>query len=268
MRVPINRYCPDHRTTWIRASKECVRDLLTSVCDKAISVGSYETAVRPFFIVGCGHSGTTLVASRVGRSESVFLVPYETYAFVPPISLAASRKVAEAWIQFANMTGKSAFVEKTPKHVHCLGRISRVFPNAKFIGITRNSLDNCASLYSRFGSLEMAIDRWNLDNAELLKYADKANVRIIKLEDLVADPIFILREVFLFFGISWSDEINGSENCAYSMIGERNPNQSVRYKQIADPIIDKTGLHREILGEKQIDQILKMTKEISRRLGY
>src|SRR5690625_2820607 len=118
------------------------------------------------FVAGCGHSGTTLLASRLANHPEAFLIARETGAFFPDIGLYGSKLLVREWAFMAKYLSKQWVIEKTPKHLHCARRIKRVVPDAKVVVTVRNPLDNIASLFKRFGDLKYCIERWCLDNQE------------------------------------------------------------------------------------------------------
>lgn len=146
-----------------------------------------ETRRSFVFVAGCGHSGTTLIAGKLGRHEDIFLVGRESRIFIPNRGLYAAKCVAREWDYIAQYLGKKKILEKTPKHIHCIARILRIIPTAKFILTVRNPLDNVSSLKPRFG-LEEGIKRWRIDNTPIPPLSGYPNVLIIRYEDVVLDP--------------------------------------------------------------------------------
>ncbi|MBU2167327.1 MAG: sulfotransferase [Alphaproteobacteria bacterium] len=134
-------------------------------------------AVAPFFIVGCGRSGTTLLKSIVSAHPALFVMP-ETFFFrsispnIPRCGLEPWRAASGWWLADMGITpdglepavkarmasGASrecsvlgaifdfhaaanpgvAIGEKTPDHVNHIARIRQCFPNAKIIQIIRD----------------------------------------------------------------------------------------------------------------------------------
>src|SRR4051794_13051296 len=70
----------------------------------------------PIFIVGCGHSGTSLVLAILGAHSKIYAVPYES-KFGFKSDEAAKALFAEFDAKTVS-AGKQRWVEKTPRHVH------------------------------------------------------------------------------------------------------------------------------------------------------
>jgi len=85
------------------------------------------------FVAGCGHSGTTLLASKLGLHPDVLLISRESNLFLPERGLRLARVIAEEWLAFARQEDRRVVLEKSPKHVHCLHRIRRLLPGVRVI---------------------------------------------------------------------------------------------------------------------------------------
>lgn len=255
-----------HRVGVSEFIKRQAKILLTSLAD--VRIRNIETLVLPAFIVGCGHSGTTLLASRLGQSSGILLIPKETSLFLPWRSLHRSSREIEEWLMRAQDQGKSVLLEKTPKHIHCVNRIKRLLPNCRFIGITRNPLDNVASLYERFGDLEFCIERYVIDNKALIGAQKRYNMMILKYETLSEEPETTLSRTLDFIGLQWDSSILEQTAHTYSTSKSLKNNQKLRYEQIAQPIQPRTGRFRDVLDSKQISQVRERTQKIAYALGY
>jgi len=187
------------------------------------------------FIVGRGHSGTTLLAGKLGRLDEVFLVGRESRIFAPENGLQTAKVVAKEWCFFAESLGKTTVLEKTPKHVHCVRRIWRVIPTAKVIAVIRNPLDNIASLNTRFSDLNFARERWMVDNTAVLRISEDPRVKLIKYEQLVAEPETVFKTICRFTNLTYSPDILPSGATPFSLY-KSNKNQTLRTGQVARPI--------------------------------
>lgn len=215
------------------------------------------------FVLGCGHSGTTLIASRLGNHPGIALIPEETNLFEPRRPLAAARRALEAARAAA---GGRLVLEKTPKHVRVTGRIRRLLPEARLIVVMRNPLDTCLSLRGRGGTLEEAIDRWCLDNAAALRLAGDPRARIFHYEAVTADPEPAFREMVGFLGLPWDPAVLGT-GTAYGSVAQKTANMRLRAEQVARPITANSGKWREGLTRPEVAAIRARTAGLYARFG-
>ena len=114
------------------------------------------------FVVGCGHSGTSLLKRTVANLPGLLCIPKESNLFMKKeLSAEAVQQQVEAWDAAAAAGGFSGFVEKSPKHVQRLGAIFELDPDARAIFIVRDGRDVAASMGQRQGyTFEAGLDRW------------------------------------------------------------------------------------------------------------
>ena len=206
------------------------------------------------FVLGCGHSGTTLIASRLGNHPAIALIPEETNLFEPRRPLARARRDLLAARAEAEAAGRSLLLEKTPKHVRVTGRLRRLLPEARLIVVVRNPLDTCLSLRRRGGTLDEAIDRWLLDNGAALPLAADPLARTFHYEDVTADPETAFRAMIGFLGLAWDPAVLGTEN-AYGSVAQKTPNMRLRAEQVSQPITPNSGKWRNGLTAAEIAMI-------------
>ena len=82
----------------------------------------------------------------------------------------------------AVVAGKRRVVEKTPKHIQCIGKILKWSPEAKIIIIVRDGRDVAYSIKQRTGSLEEGIQRWMDDNLSAKEFWNHPNVYLVKYD--------------------------------------------------------------------------------------
>ena len=87
----------------------------------------------------------------------------------------------------AVVAGKRRVVEKTPKHIQCIGKILKWSPEAKIIIIVRDGRDVAYSIKQRTGSLEEGIQRWMDDNLSAKEFWNHPNVYLVKYEQIIED---------------------------------------------------------------------------------
>lgn len=148
---------------------------------------------RPVFIVGCGHSGTTLMLSILSAHSRLYAVPYES-SFI-------EREPAEAdWFvrRFNRATGRAAkvrWVEKTPHHIHHIGALLDRFGDGRVIVMMRDGRDVACSLRDRSGDFAAGVRRWLDDNAAAAPFVGNRRVLFVRYEELVTDRERQLRRV-------------------------------------------------------------------------
>mmetsp|Transcript_774 Transcript_774/g.4810 ORF Transcript_774/g.4810 Transcript_774/m.4810 type:complete len:346 (-) Transcript_774:1393-2430(-) len=139
--------------------------------------------IRRVFIVGCGHSGTTLLYRTVGNLPGMLCRGTETGIFINPLYKPIIKLVLTKWDVEAYQGGYQAWVEKTPKHINKIQQIETVTPTAKFVFIYRDGRDVVRSLIERGYKLEKAVDRWVQDNIAMKKLLPSPNVLSVRFED-------------------------------------------------------------------------------------
>jgi hypothetical protein len=219
-------------------------------------------------IVGCGHTGTTLLASKLSNHPKVMGIGRETKFIELGInSLFCSRQILNEWQYFAERDNKNLILEKTPKHIYCYKEIKKVAPNSKIIILVRNPLDTIASLFERFNDLDYCIERWIFDHKEALKIKHKSDVMLIHYENLTKSPFSEIEKICLFLNLTYLPEIIQTKDSIYSKV-KQNSNMEVRKKQINQPIYASTRKWQSIFNQAQLDRINSRTKQLADQLGY
>lgn len=122
--------------------------------------------------------------------------------------------------------------------------------------MTRNPLDNCASLYNRFGDLDYAIERWLMDNRAVLKYKNRNNVKIIRYEDLTNHPESQFRDIFSCIDIPWSEDVLGYGATVYNTPLSK-MNMAIRKEQVSKPIKNNSGKWKSVFDNSQAQLVIK-----------
>lgn len=259
-------YLVNHKLGLKKYIFHSLREIILNISN--FKVSPIKSDIRFCFVVGCGHTGTTLLTSVIAKSDMCMTIGRETSRFSPSLSLATSKAVAEEWIYFSKFLQKKMVVEKTPKHVHCLHRIKKILPDSKVIVITRNPLDTCASLFERFGDLEYCISRWLLDSKAsydaLSKFDNTVHVRY---EDLVGSPIVTMKKIFSFLEIDWSEEFLKEGSSVYNSV-DQTGNMAIRAEQVQKGIYLKENRWKKVFSRAQAERVAKETSVISGLLGY
>ena len=192
---------------------------------------------------------------------------WETSFFLPDHGLAWSKAAYGALLRSAESEGASVLLEKTPKHIHCVPRIRRLLPHARFLLITRNPLDTCASLYRRFGDLDYAIERWNLDGTASLKLRKDPLTLTVRYESLTHDPSNEFRRAAEFLGLPWSSVAIEPGDTAYSTQAAE-ANMLRRAEEVAAEVLPRVGGWQSVLTSDQVAQVRESTRSLAKHLDY
>ena len=101
------------------------------------------------FIIGCGHSGTTLLNKIIGNHRDIYSIPNETYLFKK--SPDEIKEILNIYDNNRKSLKKKFVCEKTPTHVYHINDMYTHTINPKIIIITRDGRDVFSSLKKRFG---------------------------------------------------------------------------------------------------------------------
>lgn len=225
------------------------------------------TSIVPVFVVGCGHTGTTLLAAKLGNHSRVHTIERETSAFIPEQGLPKAHEQSREWVAQAEAAGKTHLVEKTPKHVHCTQRIRRVFPRARFIVITRNPLDTVASLDKRHAKLRRSAERWVLDSAPTLKLVETEGALHVRYEDLTMQPESAFARICRFLDLPWEPAMIGAGDTVYEHTSGHE-NMQLRRQQVREAITPRIGTWRKSLSASAAQQVADITTRTAQELGY
>lgn len=228
----------------------------------------------PIFIVGCGHSGTSLLLAVLGVHSRIYAVPYES-----KIGLKSDEEARRLFADFYSATvaaGKTRWVEKTPLHIHCLPRILEWFPEGKFLLIIRDGRDVACSIRDRTGSLTGGVERWVEDNLAGRPFWEHPNVHCLRYERLVSDFDGTLGRVAEFLGESFEENMrhhNRKQILFYSKVVKKPPSafgkhhRQYRDWQINQPLFDGRGRWKS-LSHSELDRVLDRAGFLLRELGY
>ena len=219
------------------------------------------------FVCGCGHSGTTLTAAKLGNHSKILLIGRESGIFLPFNSLSCAKNIINEWDFFATSIDCSVVVEKTPKHILTTRSIFRLIPDAKLLITIRNPLDNIASLYKRFRHLNACTDRWIADNQAALRLSDNSNVMIVQYEKLTEEPGVSLRLAAKFLGIEWEEHIISAGRSAYET-ADVSGNMALRVAQVSKAIRPNNGGWTKTLRPDEARFVIDKTSSTAMHLGY
>jgi hypothetical protein len=260
------RFRANHRVSLTVFVKLRLRSFVRALVD--VGTPSLQESEPFCFVTGCGHSGTTLLASKLGLHPDVLLISRESGIFLPVHGLRLARVIVQEWLAFARQAERCVVLEKTPKHVHTIGRIRRLLPAAKVIVVVRNPLDTVASLYKRFEDLDFSIERWLMDNEAALRALQAEGTKLVRYEDLTREPEATLAAACAFLGLPCDAGILARSGSVYGSHPELRRNMAVRHEQVSQPIRDNSGKWREVLSPEQAERVRTRTAALAQRLGY
>lgn len=224
------------------------------------------------FICGCGHSGTTLIATILAAHPEVYLPFDETNLFFKwtPLAMLRYGKLKRA----ALAANKRVLLEKTPRHIRRVGRIRRLVPDARFVMPVRDGRDVVASLAKRLGDPKAALDRWIDDNALVLAERGQPDVLIYRYEDLVENPAKVVEQICEFLHLAFSPDLldyhKNPQHWFEPTDGEaQSQHIALRNRQINQPIYDGRGRWRSELGDAELQDLVHgRGARLMREFGY
>jgi len=201
-------------------------------------------AEKVFFVIGSPRSGSTLLARMLGshsqiqtRGEPHMLTPLAHLGYYEKVDKASYDAVlaAESIREFVSeLPGgerdyieacraytdtlygryldqhpdKALFLDKTPAYALILDFMARVYPDARYVVLTRHPLAIFSSFAESFfdSDYQAALDynpiceRYVPAIAKFLREAKTPQYHVV-YEDLVADPEPVLKEIFEFLGL-------------------------------------------------------------------
>jgi len=164
----------------------------------ALQAVAADPSVTPVFIVGMPRSGTTLVASLLGRNRDVknrselnWIAALAANLGTAPAaaSLASAGALYRAHLVQDDEPAR-CYVDKNPLNFRHLGLVAAMLPNAKIIHCRRDPLDTALSLWSQhFAHDDM---RWAYDCGDIAAYWRGYQALMRHWRETLAVPIFDL----------------------------------------------------------------------------
>ena len=230
------------------------------------------------FICGCGHTGTTLVATILHEHPEFYVPLRESRAFI----MAWHRRFRRL-LRLRRETlaaGKRYLVEKTPMHILYLDLIRRTIPDAKFVIMVRDGRDVTASLGRRNkGDFEAGLSRWVNDTGISLAQRGRADAHVQRYEDLVADPSATMQRICEFLGVPYVGEMLSYHHQQHLWFGRKSVSQGtgigqlqhddLRNWQVNQPIFDARGRWKTDLPPDYVERFRHgRARELMDALGY
>ena len=233
---------------------------------------------HPILIVGCGHSGTSILRRLLARRPSVFSFDRETGVFNHRVARHTRDRLRQLDLA-TSRAGRSRWLEKTPSHIRHIGRIFEHRPRAQIIWIVRDGRDVALSLKQRGFTLEHSIARWLADNHAGAEWQHDPRVIALRYETLVAQPentiVDLLRRLDLDDGSYPSiappaiePPIEKASGPSGTAAPERRDHGEFRRWQVAQPLFDGRGRWRSGLNRDETQFIYQRAGEALIRYGY
>lgn len=220
-----------------------VRSYINTYSRKFIQLASFRKCQLPpckIFLLGCYNSGTTILRDILKSHPQITGMPREGVRFTDvfpdmqeggwirmayqnrhyPACLFSSeecqRRLERDWGFWANKKSEF-FLEKSITHSFRIPFLKETFPDAFFIGITRDGycstegilrrakpIDGAAkTLNNNTYPIELCAKQWvYINKAILASKEDSLKIKHIKFEDFVNYPHEILYQIFDFLGAS------------------------------------------------------------------
>jgi hypothetical protein len=233
----------------------------------------------PVFVMGCGHSGTTLVRELLGSHSLIFKTPDDVKLFRLPEN--DRERTIQLWNKEALARGSRRWLDKMAAYVHDIDKIVARFPSAKLVVVIRDGRDVALSLRKRAPDFERGVARWLNDNMAARAHLGSPNLITVRYEDVVTLPQEAMRRLFEFIGEPYEEQIfdfwkrNRSELKIDQSLGEqlsRSEEQrdfrTLRKWQISQPLYNGSGKWREELSDAEKAYFKKHANNLLVELGY
>lgn len=226
---------------------------------------------RSVFVVGCGHSGTTLLLRVLGSHPSFQAVLRETEVFLKPGTKEELDKLEGA----AEACGKR-LVEKTPAHIRCIGQILKIRPNARVLIMLRDGRDVAVSVRKRKGNLLLGATRWREDNIAGQRWWNDHRVRVVRYERLVSAFEQEVAGIMDFLGETYTDEVKlfhrkfADERAVTAPPEDSSEKNHVAYRmwQVSQPLFDGRGRWVKDLTAEERAIFKREAGALLREYGY
>jgi tetratricopeptide (TPR) repeat protein len=233
---------------------------------------------NPVFIVGCGHSGTSIMLAILSSHPAFYPITYESALFKR--SESEIRKIMLQWDRECIEAGKKRWIEKTPPHIFQIKRFSLHRPQSQFIIMLRDGRDVVCSLKHRqqFKTVESRVERWIYDNLAGLPYWNDPRVKVVKYENLIENTQKTLEEICEFLGEKYTNKIleyhqntkhwYSSEITKPEKIETHEDHLNLRNWQINQPLFDGRGKWKTEMNEVEKEIFKKNAQQYLVKFGY
>lgn len=231
---------------------------------------------RLISISGCGHGGTTLMATILGTHKNLYLYPYETWAFVQDLSDSYNPEIVDNLLNKEYDKEVIGIIEKTPKHIHFVKEIKNRYQDVSFIFMVRDPRDIVASVFKRAEE--------DFDGSINRVYQDLYSVRlykhlglVVRYEDLINDFNKTMLNVCNHINIEYTDDFKDFYKTAPNWFGVNSPENSDgigdnhntrRAWQVKQPLFNGSGRWKAELTMEQQIKIYETLGALAMDFGY
>ena len=233
----------------------------------------------PVFIVGCGHSGTSIMLRILGEHPDLWPIHKESALFLRKDQIVYN--TMREWDEACLADGAKRWIEKTPPHIFQMKRFLMMRPKAQFILMLRDGRDVVSSLRSRVGyeDVQDRIDRWVYDNMAGLPLWDHPQVKVVHYEDFVENPVLSMDEISSFLNLQKKDSLldyhQKPENW-YSeelkkpdAIKNQQDHNNLRNWQVNQPLFDGRGKWKDDMSASEKQSFKNsIAQEFLEQFGY
>jgi len=259
----------------------------------------------PFFVIGCGRSGTTLLRTMLDHHplvaipvESLFLIDYLRSAERVPLDLlkrlALNEHEFKEWgvtltlddlrdaanvpdlinrlhLAYLKKEGKRYWGQKTPRFIRYGDLLKDAYPGAKFVHVLRDPRAVVSSLVRsnvHQSNPYYGAQRWlkDVQAGRALKAAHPDAVLEITYEDLVRDPEKTLRAVCTFLDLPYDDAMLRYYQDAHAAYGEYHSQIHARLHQPPSP--DRIDAWRRNLSQDAVALVEAICMPVMAEVGY
>jgi hypothetical protein len=229
-------------------------------------------AMSPTFIVGCGHSGTSILLRIIGAHSRIHAIAEES-------SLATSKDPQLILRQFdteAKRHGKPRWIEKTPSHIHHVQTLLSLRDDVRILLIIRDGRDVAWSIKERENDLQKGIERWINDNRAGEPFWTHPQVKVLRYEELVSSPETVITDILAFLGEAFEPNLlhyHREPRNFYSSTIKEPPGRAAachrqfRNWQINQPLFDGRERWRQLTEPEKV-LIKQRMGEMLTRYGY
>ena len=232
---------------------ESDRRKFTLIKDKFNSLGDIKlnkNSRRFVFIIGLPRSGTSLTEQILSSHENVFgggELPYMEKIFKNYIEIKKDLdksdllKCEKDYVEFTSNLDYSnkVLTDKAPLNFLYVGFILKFLPNAKFVNLIRNPIDNCWSMYKNCFPTKI---NFTDDLSDLVKYYKQyqdlmnfwkkifpEHIYDLHYENLVSHTKLEVEKLLKFCSLDWD------ENCLSHHKNKR-PIKTISFNQARKPV--------------------------------
>jgi len=173
-----------------------------------------------------------------------------------------------AWVE--GKTEIFAWGDKTPLNVFSLWSINKVFPNAKYIFMTRDPFDVVNSYINTglYKSYEKAAIRWVSANKACLSFEKKASNRVLRMsyENFCRQPQEQTKKICNFLGIRFEGKMLDPNTTEHRLgdVGIRE--HHARVLRAID--LESIGKGKTEIKPRHMELVNRLCSPVAARLGY